>query len=115
LHAYFWDNSTTLRTALWVAAAGSLGFMYWMQILGGQAEAIAYLWIAGAVGFAIWLLGFPARWISAWLATPRGERKYWKAKSAKAYQDMYNNGSSMSIDYRSDAFQRFNRAREAQG
>jgi hypothetical protein len=115
LHAYFWENGETLRAAMWVAAAGSLGFMYWMQVFGRQAEPIVYLWVGGAAALVIWLLGFPARWISAWLATPTGERRYWTAKTAKPYRDMSDNGSSMSIDYRRDAFERFNKARAVQG
>jgi hypothetical protein len=115
LHAYFWDNSGTLRAALGVAAAASVGFLYWMQAFGRQAEPIVYVWIGGLAGLVVWALGFPVRWISAWLATPRGERRYWRAKTAKPYRDMKDNGSSMAIDYRRDAFERFNKARQVQG
>src|SRR5262249_33076128 len=115
LHAYFWENSGTLRTALGVAAVASAGLPAVMQARRRHTAATLYISNERAAGLVIWLLGFPVRWISAWLATPRGERRYWRAKTAKPYRDMKDNGSSMAIDYRRDAFQRFNRARRVQG
>jgi hypothetical protein len=115
LHESFWENSSTLRAALGVAAAASVGFLYWMQAFGRDTEAMAYVFVAGLAALAIWLLGFPVRWLSTWRATPKGERRYWTAKASKAYRDLAAGGGTMTIDYRRDAFDRFNRARQLQG
>jgi hypothetical protein len=115
LHAYIWENGVTLRAALGVAAAASVGFLYWIQAFGPDTEPIAYLFVAGLAALSIWLLGFPVRWISAWRATPKGERRYWTAKTSKAYREMAAGGGTITIDIRRDAFDRFNRARQLQG
>src|SRR5262249_32684758 len=112
---YLWGNSGTFRAALGVAAAASIGLLYWMQAFGPQPEPMAFVFLAGAAALVIGVLGFPVRWISAWLATPKGERRYWRASSAKAYRDLADAGCKMTIDYRRDAFELFNRQRELQG
>jgi hypothetical protein len=114
LHAYLWENSATVYAALGVAATASLGFIYWTNALGPRTEPMAYVFLAGIAVLVIWMLGVVARWISAWLATPRGERRYWKARMAKPYRDLKDQGCTMKIDYRRDAFPRFNHERDQQ-
>jgi len=63
----------------------------------------------------IWLPGLLARWTVAFLATPRGERKYWKARTAKPYREMASKGSKMTLDYRRNALELLSRAQELQG
>jgi hypothetical protein len=115
LHESFWENTATFRAAFGVAAAASVGLLYWMQAFGRDTEAMAYVFLAGLAALAIWVLSFPVRWISAWRATPKGERRYWTARASKAYRELEAGGGAMTIDYRRDAYDRFDRARKLQG
>jgi hypothetical protein len=115
LHAYLWENSGTFRAALGVAVAASMGFLYWVQAFGRDSDLVAYAFVGGLAALVIWMLGHPVRRISAWLATPKGERRYWKANASKPYRDMAAGWGSMTIDFRRDAFDQFQRARQLQG
>jgi hypothetical protein len=109
LHAYCWNCSSTSRKALGVALAASIGYLAWAKSLGSDHELGGFLVLAAIAALIIWLPGLLIRWTAALLATPRGERRYWRASTAKAYQEMKSEGYKLSVDYRRDAFELFNR------
>jgi hypothetical protein len=115
LHEYLWGVGHTTRAALGVGAAASLGVLIWTKALGADAEAFAYIFVGGVAAATIWLTGIVARWIVTFAVTPRGERRYWKASSAKQYREMRSEGCSMTVDYRRNAFELFERQQQLQG
>jgi hypothetical protein len=112
LHEYLWGVGVTTRTALGVGAAASIGALYWSKGLGADAEAFSYIVVAGIAAAAIWVTGIVARWVVTLLATPGGERRYWKASSAKQYREMRSEGCTMTIDYRRNAFELFEKQQQ---
>jgi hypothetical protein len=115
LHQYLWDVGGTTRAALGVGAAASLGALYWTKAMGADAEAFAYILVAGIAAATIWVTGIVARWTATILATPRGERRYWKASSAQQYREMRSEGCTMTIDYRRNAFELFEKQQQLRG
>jgi hypothetical protein len=115
LHDYLWDVSRTVRTALGVATIACIGLLLWVRPPDSDASIGGYLVLAGIGALMIWLPGLLARWTVAFLATPRGERKYWKARTAKPYREMASKGSKMTLDYRRNALELLSRAQELQG
>jgi hypothetical protein len=83
--------------------------------MGADAEAFAYILVAGVSAATIWVAGIVARWTVTMLVTPRGERRYWKASSAQQYRELRSEGCSMTIDYRRDAFEHFERQQQLRG
>ncbi len=112
LHEYLWNVTFTTRRALGVATACVIGFLIWLQPFGQDLDAIAYIVVAAAAVAVILLAGMLARWTLTLLATPRGERRYWKASSAKQYQDMKSEGCDIKLDYRRNAFPLYKKEQE---
>jgi hypothetical protein len=109
LHAYCWNCSSTTRQTLGIALVGGIGYVTWAKSLGAQYELGGFLLLAAGTALILWLSGLIIRWTAAWLATPRGERRYWRASTAKSYQEMTSEGYKLSVDYRRDAFAQFRR------
>jgi hypothetical protein len=112
LHHYLWDVSGTVRSALGVAIAACAGLVVWTKPLGDSTDLGIYLIPAAIGALLIWAPAYLARWAVAYLVTPRGERKYWRAKTAKPYREMASRGSTITLDYRRDAFELFKKAQE---
>jgi hypothetical protein len=112
LHDYLWGVGGTFRSALGVAIAGCVGVVLWTRLLGEDADLGVYLIPAAVAALMVWTPGFLARWTAALLVTPRGERKYWKARTAKQYRDVASKSSKMTIDYRRNALELLSRAQE---
>jgi hypothetical protein len=114
LHDYVWDVGGTARSALGVVVAADVGYLLWTRPPGNEADLGVYVIPAAIAALLIWLPGLLGRWTAAFLATPRGERKYWKAKAAKQYRDMVSRGCKMTLDYRRNAFELLNQAQDQQ-
>ena len=114
LHHYLWDVGGTVRSSMGVVVAAGVGFLLWTKPLGNDTELGGYIIAAVIAAVLIWLPGLLGRWTAAFLATSRGERKYWKAKDAKPYRDMESRGCNMTVDFRRNAFDLLNRARDQQ-
>ena len=112
LHAYFWKCGSTGRQALGVALTAGFAYLIWAKAFGSDAELGGLLLFAGVAALLVWLAGFTVRWIAAILATPRGERRYWRSRTAKAYREMESEGYQLTVDYRRDAFQSLRNAQE---
>jgi hypothetical protein len=103
LHEYVWDVGKTVRAAFGVVIAGCVGILLWTQPLGANVEPGVYLILGAIAILLVWAPGILARRSAAFLVTPRGERKYWKANTAKPYREMRLKGCKMTIDYRKSA------------
>jgi hypothetical protein len=108
LHSFCWDCSSTIRQALGVALAFALVYLVRVKAFGSDPELGGFLVFGAAAALVLWLSGLLARRIAALLATPRGERRYWRASTAKSYQEMESEGYKLSVDYRPDAFKNVN-------
>jgi hypothetical protein len=115
LHQYIWEVAGTFRSALGVVIAGCLGLILWFQPLGANTEIGIYVIPAAIGAILVWALGLPVRWTTALAVTPRGERKYWKAKTAKQYRELESKGAKMTIDYGRNALEVLTRAQQVQG
>ena len=120
LHQSFWDNSGTLRGALWVAAAGSVAFMYWIarRSAGREPEPIAYALRRRDRGrgrsgsSASRSAGSPRGWPLPAASGGTGRRPRPRRRIAR---HEVRKEADRTIDYRRDAFDRFNRTRQLQG
>jgi hypothetical protein len=115
LHAYFWKCGSTGRQALGVALVAGFAYLVWAKAFGTDAELGGFLLFAGAAALLVWLTGLAVSPIAAILATPRGERRYWRSRTAKAYREMESEGFKLTVDYSRDAFQVFKREQAVQG
>jgi hypothetical protein len=105
LHTYLWNVSSTVHGALGVALVAGVGFMILAKSLGGDTELGVYLILGAIAAILVWPTGILARWAATCFYTPRGERRYWRASTAKQYQEMRSQGCKMTLDYRRNAFQ----------
>ena len=115
LHDYIWDAGNATRGALGIASAAAFGYLIWRRPFGDNVEPLAYIILAGIMAGVVWASGIIARWMAAILATPKGERRYWKVTAAKQHQEMRTEGCSITIDYRRNAFQAFKDKQDQQG
>ena len=105
----------TVRSALGVSIAACLGLLFWNRPPANDSDLGVYLIPAAIAALLVWVPGFLARWLITLTATPRGERKYWKAKTARQYKDLEYKGSKMTIDYRRNAFELLGRSQQLHG
>ena len=93
LHAYLLECRLNGTGALGVALAAGFAYLIWAKPFGSDAELGVYLLLAGVRGAASLASGhsWPAgsRRCSG---TPRGERRYWRARTAKQYKEMESEG-----------------------
>ena len=75
------------------------------EVAGGDTELGVYLILGAIAAILVWPTGILARWAATCFYTPRGERRYWRASTAKQYQEMRSEGCQMTLDYRRNAFQ----------